>query len=211
MASYLSRVTKRAWRDTLHDCGFKNMRSATMKIVWTAITVAVALYLGGAAALIEQFGKFWSFLIVLASFFALVLIWNFLTAPANIQRETDAEIDSLKSRLERKDMREAAMARLWGLRAEGTQLRNEAVNDYGVWKANFEGWHERVLKEAETVSKNLRAWLNTLDRVRPGPSRLPPAANSEHNILRSSLSEILLRLEEFLQAEMLHRDIISSE
>ncbi len=98
-----------------------------MKIVWTAIAVALALYFGGAAALIEQVGRAWSFLVVLITFFALILIWNFLTAPANIQRETDAEVQTLKSRLERKAMREAAMARLWELRAEGTQHRNEAV------------------------------------------------------------------------------------
>jgi hypothetical protein len=161
MASYLSRIATRAWRDTLRDCGFKDMRSAIMKMAWTAIAVVVALYFGGATALLEQFGKFWSFLIVLTAFFTIVLIWNFLTAPAHIQHETDVEVETLKARLERRDLREAAMVRLWGLRAEGTQIRNEAVSQdgYDAWKARFDGWHQRVLSEAETVSKNLREWL----------------------------------------------------
>ena len=103
------------------------------------------------------------------------------------------------------------MARLWALRAEGTEMRNQKVvgaNAAVEWMTRFENWHQRVLAEARTVSPNLRAWLATLDhRVRPGPIDLPQAATPEHNTQRSCQSEILLRIQEFLQAEMLHRDI----
>jgi hypothetical protein len=62
------------------------------------------------------------------------------------------------------------------------------------------------MADAKIVSPNLYAWLDTLDRVRPAP-RLPTAACEEHLLLRNCQSEILLRMQEFLQAEMLHRDI----
>lgn len=171
----------------------------------------VAVYLGGASALIEQVGTFWSLIIALGAFFVLVLVLNFLAAPANIQRETDAEVERLRAQLDRRDLRDAATARLWELRAEGTQIRNEAVSsdDYGTWEAKYNGWNEKVLKEAETISKNLKAWLVTLDHVRPSPKDLPPPVNPQHHKWRQCLSEVLLRLEEFLQADMLHRDILS--
>jgi len=102
------------------------------------------------------------------------------------------------------------MARLWALRAEGTAMRNQKVvgtNAASEWMKQFEDWHQRVLAEAQTISPNFHAWLSTLDRVRPGPTDLPQAATPDHNTQRSCQSEILLRMQEFLQAEMLHRDI----
>jgi hypothetical protein len=74
------------------------------------------------------------------------------------------------------------------------------------WKRRFEDWRNAVMADAEIVSPNLCAWLDTLDQVRPAP-RLPQAACEDHRNLRDCQSEILLRMQGFLQAEMLHRDI----
>jgi len=56
------------------------------------------------------------------------------------------------------------MARLWALRAEGTDMRNQNVigaNAAAEWMKRFENWHQRVLAEARTISPNFHAWLAT--------------------------------------------------
>lgn len=64
----------------------------------------------------------------------------------------------------------------------------------------------RVYGEAGKISSNLEAWLRTLDQVRPGPN-LGTAASADHLRDRGNMSEIMLRMQEFLQAEMLDKDI----
>jgi hypothetical protein len=173
------------------------------------IGLFVALYFGGAQVLTEHAGKFGAFVLVLCLFFIVLFLWNFLTVPAKLQQEAETEIAGLKTKLNNREARQQATARLWALRAEGTAMRNEKITADAAeaWKRRFEDWRERALAEAQAISPNLRAWLDTLDRVRPGPANLPQAATPEHNTLRSCQSEILLRMQEFLQADMLHRDI----
>jgi hypothetical protein len=211
MATYWTRVSVRAWTDTLRDCGFRDVRTSVVKIIWIIIGLGVALYLGGAKdVLIEHAGKFGTGIATLLLFFIILFSWNLLTAPAKLQQEADNEIAALKTKLNNREARQSAMARLWALRAEGTEMRNQKVvgaNAAVEWMKRFENWHQRVLAEARTISPNLHAWLATLDRLRPGPIDLPQAATPEHNTQRSCQSEILLRMQEFLQAEMLHRDI----
>jgi len=210
MATYWARVSLRAWTDTLRDCGFRDVRTSVVKIIWTIVALGVAWYLGGANVLIEHAGKVGTVIATLLLFFIVLFSWNFLTAPAKLQQEADKEIAALKTKLNNREARQSAMARLWALRAEGTDMRNQKVvgaNAAAQWVKQFENWHQRVLAEARTISPNFHAWLATLDRVRPGPNNLPQAATPDHNTQRSCQSEILLRMQEFLQAEMLHRDI----
>jgi hypothetical protein len=172
--------------------------------------LVIALYLGGAEVLIEHAGKFGTWIVVLLVFFILLFSWNLVTAPAKLQREADNEIATLKTKLRDREARQSEMARLWALRADGVAMRNQKVVGASAaveWIKQFENWHQRVLAEAQTISPNFHAWLAILDRVRPGPTDLPQAATPEHNAQRSFQSEILLRMQEFLQAEMLHRDI----
>jgi hypothetical protein len=146
-------------------------------------------------------------------FFIVLFAWNLLTAPAKLQQEADNQIAELKTRLNNRETRQNAMARLWALRAEGVEMRNKKIvgaDAASEWIKRFQHWHQRVLAEAQTISPNFHAWLATLDRVRPGPTDLPQAATPDHNTQRSCQSEILLRMQEFLQAEMLHRDIETS-
>jgi hypothetical protein len=107
-----------------------------------------------------------------------------------------------------KEARQEAISRLWQLRAEGVQIRNEHVVLANVadWQARYNGWCKRVYAEAGKISSNLDAWLWTLDQVRRGP-QLDPAASTDHLRDRGFMSEILLRMQEFLQAEMLDKDI----
>lgn len=209
--SYLSRIFKSAWHDTWRDVGFCDGRSAAVKFFWIAIAFSVAIVLGGAAALTDQFGKAVAAILTSIFVFIVLFLLNFVLAPSKLQRAADNEIVDLKMRLNNKETRQRAMARLWTLRTEGTVMRNEIVtaNDATAWKQKYDDWRARVLSEATKISLNLRAWLETLDRVRPGPADLPPAATPEHYNFRSFQSEILLRMEEFLQAEMLHRDIVA--
>ena len=210
MATYWTRVRVRAWTDTLRDCGFRDVRTSVVKIIWIIIGLVVALYLGGAEVLIEHVGKLGTWIVVLLVFFILLFSWNLVTAPAKLQQEADNEIATLKTKLDDREARQSAMARLWASRAEGVAMRNQKVVGASAaveWIKQFENWHQRVLAEAQTISPNFHAWLAILDRVRPGPIDLPQAATPEHNAQRSSQSEILLRMQEFLQAEMLHRDI----
>jgi hypothetical protein len=138
---------------------------------------------------------------------------NFVRAPAKLYAELEArtahEIKALKLALFDKEGHQKALAELWRLRAQGVALRNEAVTlpDYPHWKQRFEDWQKAVLEVAEKISLNFRAWLETLDRVRP-PVKLPsPGCNSEHTLLRDVQGEMLLRMQEFLQAEMLRTDL----
>jgi hypothetical protein len=210
MATYWTRVRSRAWTETLRDFGFRDLRTSVVKIIWILIALAVALYFGGAEVLIEHAGKLGTGIAVSLIFFIVLFSWNLVTAPAKLQQEADNEIAALKTKLSDREARQSAMARLWALRAEGVAMRNQKVVGASAameWRMQFENWHQRVLAEAQTISPNFRAWLDTLDRVRPGPTDLPQAATPEHNTQRSCQSEILLRMQEFLQAEMLHGDI----
>jgi hypothetical protein len=149
-----------------------------------------------------------AFLITLA----VVFVIKWANAPVKLYYElkdqSDTEIAALRRTILDREARQAATARLWELRKQGVEMRNEAISKaaFPDWKRRYEHWHSRVMADAKIVSPNLHAWLDTLDRVRPAP-RLPTAACEEHLLLRNCQSEILLRMQEFLQAEMLHRDI----
>jgi hypothetical protein len=167
-----------------------------------ALTVSQDTVLGALEA------AFVAFLITLA----VVFVIKWANAPAKLYYElkdkSETEIAVLKRTILDREARQAAMARLWGLRKEGVELRNEtiAMPAFPDWKRRFEDWRNRVMADAKIVSPNLCAWLDTLDQVRV-PPRLPPAACEDHRLLRDCQCEILLRMQEFLQAEMLHRDI----
>jgi hypothetical protein len=168
-----------------------------------ALTLSPDTVLGALGA------AFIAFLITLA----VVFLIKWVNAPVKLYYElkdkSETEIAALKHTILDREARQAAMARLWVLRKEGVELRNEAIAMPGFpdWKRRYEHWHSKVIADAKLVSPNLCAWLDTLDQVRPPPALLPRAACEEHRLLRDCQSEILRRMQEFLQAEMLHRDI----
>jgi hypothetical protein len=137
---------------------------------------------------------------------AFVVTWLY----AGLEARTADEIQTLKLALFDKEARQKALAGLWNLRAQGVALRNEAVMSdagYQHWKQQFEDWQKAVLGEAEKISLSFRAWLETLDRIRSCVAPPSPANNPDHNLLRNVQGEMLLRMQEFLQAEMLRTDL----
>jgi hypothetical protein len=94
---------------------------------------------------------------LLAAFIAFVItlgavfIIKWLNAPAKLYYElkdsSDAEIARLENLILNKNARQAAMARLWELRKEGVELRNETIrqSDYPGWKRRYEQWESQVL------------------------------------------------------------------
>ena len=139
----------------------------------------------------------------------MTFIIGFATAPYWIYRELEDRNSALEKRLFDRERRQEAVSRLWQLRERGVKLRNLGVipPDEDKWLAEYDAWHEQVLDEAGVVSQNLQSWLRTLDHLSRGPRLATPAVSPEHALKRSIVSEILVRLEEFLKAEMLKKDI----
>lgn len=97
----------------------------------------------------------------------------------------------------------ARKAKLWAMRTEGVALRNELVDhwSYPEWKERFEEWHKELLLEAEKISGGLRSYLGTLDQCTQPDLGIP--ANREHEHDLKILSEVLFRLQKFLEGGIL--------
>jgi len=154
----------------------------------------------------------WLPFILFGSAWLLVMIWGLGCAPYQMFNELESEKERLSRQLFNREERQAAMARLWQLRAEGVPHRNERLEaeNFETWKATYEDWRGRVLEEAGTISANLEAWLRTLDTTRIPPAYPQPFVSPEHQLLHRTMSEILARMEEFLKAEMLDKDIVTA-
>jgi hypothetical protein len=147
----------------------------------------------------------------LAIFLAVLvgtIIVGLVAAPYSICGDLEVERNNLASKLDNRERRRAAIRKLWELRKTGVNIRNRtiAVATHPKWHRDYKSWIDEVLKNAEDVSYGLRAWLDTLDHVRLEP-RLPAPVNKDHGHTRRNMSEVLSRLQEFLQTEMLHKDI----
>ncbi len=95
-------------------------------------------------------------------------------------------------------------AKLWDLRTQGVSLRNENVDhwSYPEWKERFESWHSELLLEAQKISTGLGSYLETLDQCTQ-PDLVSPA-NREHEQDLRVLSEVLFRLQKFLEGHDLN-------
>lgn len=154
----------------------------------------------------------WVPLAIFGAFFVGTIAVGLITAPYWMFGELEQQRNELQAILDTRAARRSAIAKLWELRATGVEHRNKNIerDDVAQWVRTFDVWREDVLAHAGTVSDGLNAWLTTLDRVRPPPDLAPPAS-ADHKHYRGIMSEILLRMEEFLQAEMLNKDIASVE
>lgn len=155
----------------------------------------------------------WVPLGIFITVFVVTLVVAFFISPYSMYRELETRNNALEKRLFDKEARQRAISQLWQLRAEGVRIRNEDVfrhKNEADWQARYNDWRQRVYEEAGKISANLEAWLTTLDRVRPGPASRP-AVSPDHLRDRNNMSEILLRMQEFLQAEMLDKDIEGSD
>ena len=206
--TYIGRVARKAWDMTRADVGLRNKRTAIAKIFWVLVALLIMYLFGWHELAKERTGEIVAGLLAFAVIFLLLYVINFFSAPSVLQNEADETIKSLETKLFSKEKRQEAITSLWDLRKEGVDHRNKRINEteIGEWNRIEGDWYQRTLNEAENVSLNLRRWLETLDRVRE-PPQLPPAASSVHNKRRRFMSEVLSRMEEFLEADMLNRDI----
>jgi len=147
----------------------------------------------------------WIPALVLAGLFLITFLWGALRAPYKIFQKEHAKRLEIEDKLSERETDQAALTRLWELRADGVTHRNKQLaHDHEVkqWIEDFWRWREEVLAQAEKVSKNLAASLETLDRVRPPPVYPLSFRDPEHKRLYGIMSEILSRMYEFLQADM---------
>lgn len=121
------------------------------------------------------------------------------------EHTNDPDTQSLRNQVIYKSIpEEAAVTQLWDLRSQGISLRNERVTNikkFEEWKANFEAWRSKVLVTSTRASRHLPNWLERLDRTRPPPTNLK-YFNDEHALLVRNMSEILARLQEYLEKKV---------
>lgn len=121
------------------------------------------------------------------------------------------ENKELKLKIYNREARQQSINKLWQLRSEGVGIRNKKITaeEFDDWYTAYEEWEKRVFHEAGLVSENLKQWLTTLDRVRLGPTTKFPSIDEVHERHKNNLSEVLQRLQDFLEADMLNRDILT--
>jgi hypothetical protein len=94
------------------------------------------------------------------------------------------------------------LAKLATLRERGVTLRNKPVSTHpemGQWLNDKEQWLDEIYRAAGEVSPLLQARIKTLDTVGPGPKLATQGFTQEHTDSRRIISEILKRIEEFLE------------
>ncbi len=133
----------------------------------------------------------------------IALLWLFESSYRE-DRDARKEITRLKLELHNGAKRQAAIDRLWALRAEGIKIRNEMVQlpDFADYHTRWHDWRARTWAEAHTVNPNLKHWLEYLDQLGPPPKRDDPYCNLEHKKLVEAGSETLVRLQRFLEGEI---------
>jgi hypothetical protein len=120
----------------------------------------------------------WLPLIIFGALYLISLVVGFEVAPYQMLRDVEKENAELRAKLDARERRQNAIARLWQLRAEGVNLRNETIqgDEENAWIRRYEAWRQRVLNDAAIVSRNLEAWLTTLVKLlcKSGRSRCSP-------------------------------------
>lgn len=146
-------------------------------------------------------------LAVAAITFGLTFVARFivklLAAPVQLHEEAERAVAKLQTLLDERTGRVAAIADLAELRKLGVAHRNsspvELPDGFTAWQWGYENWRERVLEAAGRVSMSLKYRLEVLDQMRPPPTM--PVMHPHHGKLVQIISEILLRIDEFLEKE----------
>ncbi len=198
--SYTSRLLSRAWAMTLSDLGLGGVRPNFVKALIVLSTLLVLYAFGWDERLSDKVGDIWATVLAFTLVFFIVHIWNVLSVPSILQRESDAAIAELQKKLDDKEARQAAIDVLWELRSDGIRLRNTKLlndQDLHVWDIGVTLWREDVLTQAGIVNPNLRKFLDRLDTTHPPPNNIK-FINSHHELRVRITSEILSRLGRYL-------------
>lgn len=135
---------------------------------------------------------------------AAVIIVRLILAPYWIFDEDRKQISALKKLIDDKEEeKQRKIEALWALRKDGVKLRNAQIIESEVdsWKQKFDQWRDSILTEARGLSISLVNSLETLNEVRPTPARSVPYASRVHARYVPILSELIRRLEEFLNKQ----------
>ena len=91
--------------------------------------------------------------------------------------------------------------RLSQLRKIGVRLRNSPVTsttEFELWTERFRSWRKEIIDAANTTSKRLADRLEVLNEMYAFPAAIIPL-NSEHARLLGIMSEILRRVEKYIE------------
>jgi hypothetical protein len=155
----------------------------------------------------------WVPLIMFGAIFVATVLVGLGTAPYWLYHDLEQDRNKLRAALDNRAVRRQAIAELWRLRREGVEHRNQGIELAALagWLEAYEAWRAEVLSQAGIVSEGLQAWLETLDRMGSPPQLSSQSANPDHQHKRTIMSEILVRMQAFLEAEMLNKDVARTE
>lgn len=85
----------------------------------------------------------WVPLTIFVTVFVVTVLVALILAPYSMYRDVEKHNNDLEKKLFDKEARQNAISRLWQLRAEGVQIRNETVT-----LANQANWHVRTMAGA---------------------------------------------------------------
>jgi hypothetical protein len=136
-----------------------------------------------------------------------VLSVRLILAPYWMSEADTQKILDLEKALDDKEAKAKALKQLWGLRRNGVELRNRDIKlgdeeAYSDWKKEYGDWRRSVLIQAQILSVNLENWLETLNELGDPPSRTNPFYSKKHQLEVSVMSEMLRRMENFLQKKL---------
>jgi len=97
--------------------------------------------------------------------------------------------------------RRSPIERLSQLRKIGVRLRNSPVTsptEFELWTERFRSWRKEIIDAANTASKRLADRLEVLNEMYAFPAGIIPL-NSEHARLLGIVSEILRRVEKYVE------------
>jgi hypothetical protein len=134
-----------------------------------------------------------------------ITVFRIVAAPYWILEADTAKISELSKALNDKEAKDEALKQLWALRRNGVVLRNQQLHDddeFSSWNKEYKDWRRAVLFHAGVISANLEHRLETLNEVGEPPDIGSPYRGSAHKQAVSVMSEMLRRMERFLEEEL---------
>ena len=147
----------------------------------------------------------WGVITTITAWLIIFLTRLLFVAPFQTFRETDAQRQKLKRKLDDRELRQRTLNQIWDLREEGVRIRNEFPVNFPVWHRRCEEWRESVLDATGVLSVNLRRHLQTLNETHGYPTDIQIVGgvhDGEHKLDLSVISEMLRRLEKYLERDL---------
>ena len=135
---------------------------------------------------------------------ALAIAWLWLFESSfREDRQLRTTISKLELKIFDGERRQKGVDALWDARTKGIKLREEVITEAQLpsWVCKWEKWKGEVLAAAAQVNHNLERYLEYLDQCPPIPGGLH-IVNDEHRKFITAGTEMLLRMQEFLEREI---------